>query len=138
MLFRQCLVLVEIGLPFGAGVQELRIIWDPVGQVIFGEDGKLGAFLSGGGDELGGFGEVLFWLEGLVRGEGGSAWLLWLGKEGWRDLGIELDEGNLVGGRHGENQSLWVLSHSNAIEWEPTWSLLLYSCSPPVVSNVAG
>lgn len=80
MLFRQCLVLVEIGLPFGAGVQELRIIWDPVGQVIFGKDGKLGAFLSGGGDELGGFREVLFWLEGLVRGEGGVSLVALVGK----------------------------------------------------------
>ncbi len=49
--------------------------------MVFRENSELGAFLSGGYNELGGFGEVLFWLEGL-RGAVRAVVVV-----GWEDIG---------------------------------------------------
>lgn len=103
-LLRQLPVSVQVILPLLAEGRELRVLGHPVREVVFGEDGELGAFGSGGSYENGGFGEVVGGVEGLrgreyqlVGGEMTECDLTEM-----EDLGVELDDGNLVRRCHGE------------------------------------
>jgi len=49
----------------------LRVFGQPIGEMVFWEDSEPCSFLSCGSDELGGFGEILCWLEGLRSCQGG-------------------------------------------------------------------
>ena len=65
----QLLVSPQIMLPLLAKEGELRIFRHPVGEMIFGENGEVGTFCSGGSDEVGCFGEVVGGVKGLREEE---------------------------------------------------------------------
>lgn len=44
----------------------------PAREMVFGEDGELGALGGGGADKRGGFGKVVFGVHGLRGGGGGK------------------------------------------------------------------
>lgn len=103
-LFRQLLVSVQVILPLLAEGHEPRVLGHPVCEVVLGEDGEVSAFGSGAPYEIGGSGEVVGGVEGL----GGKR----VSVGGWgdqrrfdikemEDLGVELDEGDLVRWCHG-------------------------------------
>ncbi len=101
-LFCQLLIFVQILVPLPAEREELRVFGHPIGEMVFGENGEVGAFGSGGSYELGGSGEVVGGVERL-RGRGSVG-----GREDesslmeMEDLGVELNDGDLVVWRHGE------------------------------------
>lgn len=65
--FRQSYVLIEIGLPLQACIPEARGVGHPVGEVVLGQHGELGAVLRGGANEVGCFVEVEVGAQGLRR-----------------------------------------------------------------------
>ncbi len=73
----------------------MRVVGGPVCEVVFGEDGKVGAGFGGGFYEGGGFVEVVVRVEGLV-GRGGLAIEIGVEVRGWDYLGVELDQRDFV------------------------------------------
>ena len=67
MFLGKVLVLLQINLPVCAQVCEFGRIGLPVCEVVFGQDGEVGAFGCRRGDESGCFGEIEGWVEGLGR-----------------------------------------------------------------------
>ena len=67
VFFGEGLILLEVLLPVLAKRGELGGVGQPVCEVVFWEDGEMGAFSGGGGDEGGGFAEVEGGVEGLVE-----------------------------------------------------------------------
>ena len=65
----QLLVSPQIILPLLAQERELRIFRHPVREMIFRENGEVGAFCSGGSYEVGCFGEVMGGVKGLGEEE---------------------------------------------------------------------
>ena len=101
-LFCQLLISVQIVVPLPAEREELRVFGHPVGEMIFGENGEVGAFGSSVSYEFGGSREIVRGVERLrgresVGGREDRSSLMEM-----EDLGVELDDGNLVVRRHGE------------------------------------
>lgn len=125
-LFCQLLISVQIIVPLAAEGEELRVFGHPVREMVLGEDRELGTLGSGGSYEVGCFREVVGGVEGLwgsisVGGCEDQAELM-----GMEDLGVELDEGNLVMGCHSEGvYQLFVLGESGGSEVEAGKLILL-------------
>ncbi len=66
MDFGEGLIFAQVGLPVCAEGGEFWRVWQPICEVVFGEDGEVGASGGGGGNEVGRFGEVEGGVEGLV------------------------------------------------------------------------
>ena len=82
----------EVFAPGGAKGRELRIGGEPIREVVFGEDGQVGAGCGGRFYKGGGLLEVVF---GVERLEGGlMVGMEKGGKEAY--FGIELDQSDLV------------------------------------------
>lgn len=61
------LVGIEVGLVLGAEGDETRVVGNPVGEMVFWEDGEVSTFGGGGADEGDCFGVVGFYGQGLKR-----------------------------------------------------------------------
>ena len=70
--------------------------------MIFREDGEVGAFCSSGSDEVGCFGEVVGGVKGLREEENQLVGCERRYRCDFEDLGMELDDGDLVAGCHSE------------------------------------
>ena len=64
-LFCQLLISVQKIVPLRTEGKESRVFGHPVCEMIFGEDGEVGTFRSGGSYEVGRFGEIVRRVEGL-------------------------------------------------------------------------
>lgn len=58
-LFCQLCISVQVIIPLLAQGEELRVFRRPVREMVFGEDGKVGAFCGGVSYEVDGSGEVV-------------------------------------------------------------------------------
>ena len=62
------LVGIEVSLVLGAEGNETWVVGNPVGEMVFWEDGEVSTFGGGGADEGDCFGVVGFYSQGLKRG----------------------------------------------------------------------
>ena len=69
-LLRQPLISAQVVVPLRAEGEEGRVLGHPVREMVFGQDGEVGAFGGGGSEEAAGGGEVVEGIEGLEEGEG--------------------------------------------------------------------
>lgn len=67
--FGKCLVFFEVQLPLSTETDKVRVLGDPVSQVVFWEDRKLCALRCGAFDEFCCFSVIGFYLQRLVGGQ---------------------------------------------------------------------